>query len=236
MKVLVACEESQAVCKAFREKGHKAYSCDIQECSGGHPEWHIQGDVLAVLNPTQHCTPVGDVFEGIEFKTVDGVAHTIQPKWDLIIAHPPCTYFSNATMVNLGRKDKPHIFNDEWKRKFFKKRQAAFDFVMKIWNANCNKIAIENVVGYLSTHFQKPNQYIEPYYFGDAWKKKTCLWLKGLPNLTPTNIVEPKGKWVRHHLKNKNDLQGYEKSGVYSAKERSKTFKGIAKAMAEQWG
>lgn len=89
MNVLIACEESQRVCTAFREKGHNAFSCDVQECSGGHPEWHIQDDVLNVLNPTQHCTPVGDVFEGIEFKTVDGVAHTIQPKWDLIIAHPP---------------------------------------------------------------------------------------------------------------------------------------------------
>ena len=94
MKALVACEESQVVCIELRKRGWDAYSCDIQECSGGHPEWHIQGDVLNVLNPTQHCTPVGDVFEGIEFKTVDGVAHTIQPKWDLIIAHPPCTYLT----------------------------------------------------------------------------------------------------------------------------------------------
>ena len=223
MKVLVACEESQRVCVAVREKGHEAYSCDIQECSGGHPEWHIQGDVLPLLNG--RC----------EFTTIGGTKHKIEGKWDMIIAHPPCTYFSNATMVNLGRKDHPDVFNEEWKKSFFEKRKNAFDFVQTIYNADCEKICIENVVGYLSTHFRKPNQYIEPYYFGDPWKKKTCLWLKGLPDLVPTEIVEPKGKWVRHHLKTKDDLKGYENRGVYSAKERSKTFLGIAKAMASQW-
>lgn len=224
MKVLVACEESQRVCVAFREKGHEAYSCDVQMCSGGHPEWHIMQDVLPLLNG--QC----------RFKTTDGTEHSIDGKWDLIIAHPPCTYFSNATMVNLGRKDHPEVFNEEWKMSFFEKRKNAFDFVQTIYSADCEKICIENVVGYLSTHFRKPNQYIEPYYFGDPWKKKTCLWLKGLPDLVPTEIVEPKGKWVRHHLKTKDDLKGYENRGVYSAKERSKTFHGIAKAMAEQWG
>ena len=228
MKVLVACEESQVVCKAFREKGHEAYSCDIQECSGGHPEWHIKGDVLPIINGYKSPTDI--------FITQDGTAHCVPKKWDMIIAHPPCTYFSNATMVNLGRKDKPHIFNDEWKKRFFNNRDKAFEFVKKIYYADCEKICIENVVGYLSTHFKKPTQYIEPYYFGDAWKKKTCLWLKGLQPLKPTNIVEPKGKWVRHHLKAKNDLKGYENGGVYSAKERSRTFDGIGQAMAEQWG
>ena len=224
MKVLVACEESQAVCKAFRERGHEAYSCDIIECSGGHPEWHIQGDVLPLLNGK--C----------EFETVDGTKHNVESKWDLIIAHPPCTYFSNATMVNLGRKDKPHIFNEEWKRSFFKKRKNTLDFVKYIYNADCEKICIENVVGYLSTHFKKPSQYIEPYMFGDPWKKKTCLWLKGLPILQATYVITPKGKWVRHHLKDKDDLVGYETKGVYSAKKRAETFPGIAQAMAEQWG
>ena len=224
MNVLVACEESQRVCMAFRERGHEAYSCDIQECSGGHTEWHIMQDVLPLLNG--RCN----------FKTMDGTEHSIEGKWDLIIAHPPCTYFSNATMVNLGRKDHPDVFNEEWKMSFFEKRKNAFDFVQTIYSSDCEKICIENVVGYLSTHFRKPNQYIEPYYFGDPWKKKTCLWLKGLPALVPTEIVDPKGKWVRHHLKTKDDLKGYENSGVYSAKERSKTFPGIAKAMADQWG
>lgn len=224
MNILVACEESQRVCEAFRKKGHEAFSCDLLPCSGGHPEWHIQGDVLPLLNG--HC----------EFTTIDVVKHKIDGKWDMIIAHPPCTYFSNATMVNLGRKDHPEIFNDEWKSAFFNKRDKAFEFVKTIYNADCDKICIENVVGYLSTHFMKPSQYIEPYYFGDPWKKKTCLWLKGFPALKPTQIVQPKGKWVRHHLKIKDDLKGYENRGVYSAKERSKTFEGIAKAMAEQWG
>ena len=224
MNVLVACEESQAVCKAFRDKGHNAFSCDIIDCSGGHPEWHIKQDVLPLLNG--RC----------EFQTIDGQAHKIEGKWDLIIAHPPCTYFSNATMVNLGRKDRPNVFNEEWKAKFFENRKKAFDFVMKIWEADCDKICIENVVGYLSTHFQKPSQYIQPYYFGEPWKKKTCLWLKNLALLEKTNEVVPTGKWVRHHLKTKNDLNGYSNRGVYSAKERSRTFKGIGKAMAEQWG
>jgi site-specific DNA-cytosine methylase len=232
MNVLVACEESQRVCTAFREKGHNAFSCDILPCSGGHTEWHILRDVLDILNPTEL---IGVNQRGIVFETMDGLIHDVE-KWDLIIAHPPCTYFSNATMVNLGRKDHPEVFNEEWKRSFFEKRKNAFDFVQTIYNANCEKICIENVVGYLSTRFRKPNQYIEPYYFGDPWKKKTCLWLKGLPALAPTEIVEPKGKWVRHHLKTKDDLKGYENSGVYSAKERSKTFEGIAKAMADQWG
>ena len=232
MNVLVACEESQRVCTAFREKGHNAFSCDIQECSGGHPEWHIKGDVLNVLNPTEL---IGVNEFGIVFETMDGLIHDVE-KWDLIVAHPPCTYFSNATMVNLGRNDHPEVFNDEWKAKFFENRKNAFDFVMKFWKADCDKICIENVVGYLSTHFQKPSQYIEPYYFGDPWKKKTCLWLKGLEALKYTNVVEPIGKWVRHHKKTKDDLRGYDISGVYSSKERSKTFPGIAKAMAEQWG
>ena len=120
MKVLVACEESQAVCKAFREKGHEAYSCDIIDCSGGHPEWHIKCDVLSLLNG--YCL----------FETMDGIKHYINAKWDMIIAHPPCTYFSNATMVNLGRKDKPHIFNEEWKKRFFTNRKNALEFVKKI--------------------------------------------------------------------------------------------------------
>lgn len=107
---------------------------------------------------------------------------------------------------------------------------------MKIWNADCNKICIENVVGYLSTHFQKPSQYIEPYFFGESWKKKTCLWLKNLPPLKKTDVIIQKGKWVRHHLKTKDDLYGYDNPGVYSAKECSKTFPGIANAMADQWG
>lgn len=223
MRVLIACEESQRVCTEFRERGHESYSCDIQECSGGHPEWHIMQDVLPLLNG--RC----------KFKTCDGKEHCIDGKWDLIIAHPPCTYFSNATMVNLGRKDHPEVFNEEWRQNFYRKRDAAFQFVMSIYSADCDRIAIENVVGYLNTHFKKPTQIIQPFFFGEPYRKATCLWLKGLPKLEPTEIVRPTCKWVKHNLKTKDDLKGYEKAGVLTAKERSKTFKGIAKAMSEQW-
>ena len=224
MKILVACEESQRVTVAFREKGHIAFSCDLQDCSGEHPEWHIKGNALPLLNG---CC---------RFTTSDGINHILNGKWDMIIVHPPCTYFSNATMVNLGRKDKPDIFNEEWRKAFYKKRQAAFEFVMSIYNADCEKICIENVVGYLSTHFKKPTQIIQPYYFGEPWRKATCLWLKGLPPLVSTDLVEPQGKWVKHNLKSKDDLKGYAKRGVFSAKERSRTFLGVANAMANQWG
>ena len=233
MKVLVACEESQAVCKAFREKGHEAYSCDIIECSGGHPEWHIKGDVLRVLNPTQHCTPVGDVFEGIEFKTVDGVAHTIQPKWDLIIAHPPCTYLclsgqKHCNVELYGEKAKERI----------KERDKAIEFFMQFVNADCEKIAIENPVGIMSRYYKKATQYIQPLQFGHPTSKRTGLWLKNLPKLIPSNIVEQE-----FHISGtgrKWDKWFWESSLIYPLSERSKfrsrTFPGIAKAMAEQWG
>lgn len=203
MKVLVACEESQAVCKAFRELGHEAYSCDIQECSGGHPEWHIQGDVLPLLNE----------------------------KWDLIIAHPPCTYLTLT-----GNK----WFKPEYKDRFpdrEKQREEAVKFFMMFANADCEKIAIENPVCIMSSRWRKPDQYIEPYYFGDPEKKKTGLWLKGLPKLVPTDVVEPiivqcksGAKEPRWHMETMK-LPPKERS-----KARSKTFPGIASAMAEQWG
>lgn len=203
MKVLVACEESQAVCKAFRELGHEAYSCDIQECSGGHPEWHIQGDVLPLLNE----------------------------KWDLIIAHPPCTYLTLT-----GNK----WFKPEYKDRFpdrEKQREEAVKFFMMFANADCEKIAIENPVCIMSSRWRKPDQYIEPYYFGDPEKKKTGLWLKGLPKLVPTDVVEPiivqcksGAKEPRWHMETMK-LPPKERS-----KARSKTFPGIACAMAEQWG
>ena len=236
MKVLVACEESQAVCKAFREKGHEAYSCDILECSGGHPEWHIKGDVLRVLNPTQHCTPVGDVFEGIEFKTVDGVAHTIQPKWDLIIAHPPCQKLSCAGAVNLGRKGCA-CETPEWREKFFNDRTEAVIFFMQFMACNCDRVCVENPVGYMNTHYRKPDQFVEPFQFGDPWKKKTGLWLKGLNPLKPTNVVTPTGKWVQQNkMGQPPKSEAWEVVGFTDAKTRSKTFEGVAKAMAEQWG
>lgn len=203
MRVLVACEESQEVCKAFRALGHEAYSCDIEPCSGGHPEWHLQCDALEI----------------------------IKMRWDLIIAHPPCTYLTNA-----GNK----WFKAEFKERFpdrENQREAAVSFFMAFWNTDCPRVAIENPQGIMSSRFRKPDQYIEPYMFGDAEKKKTGLWLRGLPALTPTEVVEPiiiecasGAREPRWHMETMH-LPPKERSKV-----RSKTFPGIARAMAEQWG
>ena len=173
MRILIACEESQRVCTAFRRRGHEAYSCDVIDCSGGHPEWHIKRDVIPLVNG--NC----------EFETCDGQTHKVGGKWDMIIAHPPCTYLTNA-----GNK----WFKPEYRERFpdrEKQREDAVLFFMKIWNADCCRVAIENPQGIMSSRFRPPNQYIEPYMFGDAEKKKTGLWLRGLNPLEPTNIVEP---------------------------------------------
>lgn len=194
MKVLVACEESQAVCIAFRERGHEAYSCDIQECSGGHPEWHIQDDAIKVA---YH----GD--------------------WDIMIAHPPCTWLCRAMRTNAARKDRPNITPI-----FFDERQKAFDFVMRLYNAPIERIAIENPIGYLNSAFRKPNQIIYPWMFGHGYRKDVCLWTKNLPLLIPTDIVEGRAKldfWSTKRNPNGVSL-------------KSKTFPGIAKAFADQWG
>ena len=225
MNVLVACEESQRVCIAFREKGYNAFSCDILPCSGGHPEWHIQGDVLKILNP--YKLPFGG--EVIEFRTMDGVDYVIE-KWDLIIAHPPCTYLTIA-----GNKWFKPEFADRFPDRQ-KQRKEAIDFFMAIANADCEKIAIENPVGVMSSQWRKPDQYIEPYMFGDPEKKKTGLWLKGLPLLKPTNIVEP----VIIHCKSGANEPRWHMETMHLPKEersrvRSQTFIGIAHAMADQW-
>ena len=204
MNILIACEESQRVCIAFRERGNEAFSCDIQDPSGGHPEWHILGDALAILNPTP---------EGIAFDTMDGKSHHI-PKWDLIIAHPPCTYLSNAGACWLNPKGK---LNQER----YEKGLEAKAFFMQFYNAKCERIAVENPVPSKVFELPKYTQIIQPYEYGHPYTKRTCLWLKGLPKLKSTNIVEPaKGGWVWGR----------------DAKHRSKTFEGIAQAMAEQWG
>jgi hypothetical protein len=220
MKVLVACEESQEVCKAFREKGHEAYSCDIQECSGGHPEWHIQSDVLPLLNG--NC----------EFVTVDDQKHSVDGKWDLIIAHPPCTYLT----VTGNRWFNVERYGDKAVQRI-KDRKEAAKFFMAFANADCDHIAIENPVGYMSTYWRKPDQIIQPWMFGDAEEKKTCLWLKGLPNLIETNIVTPPDR-VRFNS-GKSMPKWYADAWHLSKEERSKlrskTFPGIAKAMANQW-
>lgn len=158
MRVLVACEESQTVCKAFRVLGHEAYSCDIQECSGGHPEWHFKQDVLPLL----------------------------KEQWDLIIAHPPCTYLT----VTGNRWFNVERYGDAAIKRAADREEAA-RFFMEFTKTNCKHVAIENPIGVMSTRYRKPDQTIQPYWFGDPQRKGTCLWLIGLPPLKPTNVVEP---------------------------------------------
>lgn len=221
MKILVACEESQRVCTAFREKGHEAYSCDLQACSGGHPEWHIMQDVIPLLNG--NC----------EFETVDGTKHKIEGKWDMIIAHPPCTYLTvvGNRWFNVERYGEKAIQRQ-------KDRKEAIKFFMEIANADCEKIVIENPLGVMSTVWRKPEQIIQPYMFGDSFEKRTCLWLKGVDPLISTNKVEPpervkfdSGKTMPKWYADLWHLPREERSRL-----RSKTFPGFAKAMAEQWG
>lgn len=218
MKVLVACEESQEVCKAFRALGHEAYSCDLQECSGGHPEWHIKGDVLGLLNPGYYSWDIPNyggikTVHGIDqFFTADGSKHQIQ-KWDMIIAFPPCTDLavSGARWFPQKRADG--------------RQQRSIEFFLRFVTADCKKIAIENPIGIMSSEYRKPDQIIQPWQFGHGETKATCLWLKGLPKLLPTDIVDGRAHRVWRMP-----------PGPDRAKLRSKTFPGIAKAMAEQWG
>ena len=221
MKVLVACEESQRVCTEFRKLGHEAYSCDIEPCSGGHPEWHIQDDVLPLLNG--NC----------DFRTVNGDMHHLIGKWDMIIAFPPCTYLTvtGNRWFNIDRYGEKAIQRH-------KDRKDAIDFFMAFANADCEKISIENPVGIMSSKWRKPNQIINPWQFGDAFEKKTCLWLKGLPELKPTNIVEipPRKRFDSGKSMPEWYAEAWHLPKEERAKLRSKTFPGIAKAMAEQWG
>ena len=235
MRILVACEESQAVAIAFRERGHEAYSCDIQECSGGHPEWHIQGDVLNFLNPVVLFP--GEL-PGIQFFTMDNEYHYFLGKWDMIIAHPPCTYLTvtGNRWYNVDRYGEKAI-----QRK--KDRQDAVKFFMNFVNADCDKIAIENPVGYMSTHYRKPDCIIQPYEFGHPARKKTCLWLKNLPSLIPTDVVDPGEILPGGYSVGASAYYATDENGKIlrwndprTAKARSRTFTGIARAMAEQWG
>lgn len=220
MKVLVACEESQVVCKAFREKGHEAYSCDIIECSGGHPEWHIRWDAISLLNG--HCS----------FLTYDGEMHRIDGKWDMIIAFPPCTYLTNT--------GNPYLNVEKYGEKAiqrYKSREESFDFFMRFANADCERIVIENPIGYVNTHWRRPNQIIHPWQFGHPFTKGTCLWLKGVGNLRPT-VAEKPQNCKSYAWETMIDERGKTISwnSELSRRLRSKTFEGIAKAMAEQWG
>ena len=204
MKILVACEESQAVTIELRNLGHEAYSCDIIECSGGHPEWHLQQDVMPLL----------------------------KEKWDMLIAFPPCTYLTvtGNRWFNVERYGEKAVQRQ-------KDREDAINFFMALANAECDKIAIENPVGIMSSAWRKPNQIINPYEFGDPFEKKTCLWLKGLPELKATNIVEvpPRTKFGSGKSMPSWYAEAWSLPKEERAKMRSKTFPGIAKAMAEQW-
>lgn len=194
MKILIACEESQVVTKEFRKRGHEAYSCDIEPCSGGHPEWHFKRDVKDL--------------SAYEWMLTDKQKW----HWDIIIAFPPCTHLA----VSGARWFK--------EKKADGRQQRAIDFFMWFANHPCPKIAIENPVGIMSTLWRKPDQIIQPWQFGHGETKATCLWLKGLPKLIPTDVVEGRKNRI-HRMPPSKDR----------AKLRSKTFEGIAKAMGAQW-
>lgn len=202
MKVLIACEESQRVCAEFRRRGHEAYSCDILPTSGAHPEWHLQEDVIPVLNRN----------------------------WDMIIAFPPCTYLTctGNRWFDIDRYGEKAIERH-------RQREKAIDFFMLFATAKCPRVAIENPVGVMSSVYRKPDQIINPWQFGDPYEKRTCLWLKGLPQLVPTAVVTPEPRIT--YASGKTMPAWYCKvSGKDRAMIRSKTFHGIARAMAEQWG
>lgn len=201
MKILVACEESQAVTIELRKLGHEAYSCDIIPCSGGHPEWHLQVDALELL----------------------------KMKWDMIIAHPPCTYLTNAGARHLW---KDHQLNQER----YEKGLEAKAFFMAFLNADCPKIAVENPIPSKVFELPQYTQTVQPFEYGHPFTKKTCFWLKGLPPLIPTDIVEPTATWCPSG--SYSHKHGDKHRGMFTkdrARNRSKTFPGIAKAMAEQW-
>ena len=218
MKVLVACEESQAVCKAFRERGHEAYSCDIIECSGGRPEWHIKQNVLPLLN--------GDC----NFVTTDGQAHSIKGKWDMIIAFPPCTYMSKAGARWMF--PKAGVICQER----LKQAMSAKAFFLELLNADCPKIAIENPVPLKVVGLPMCTQKIQPYQFGHPYSKATCLWLKGVPKLKPTNILSEYKPFLPSNTGAFSRGGGGSRGVAHDAKTAAKTFEGVARAMAEQWG
>lgn len=220
MFVLVACEESQEVTKEFRRLGHNAFSCDLLECSGGRPEWHTQRDVTRLI---EGCC---------EFVTMDGVKHFVY-KWDLVIAFPPCTYLTvtGNRWFNVERYGEKALQRIE-------DRKNAITFFKLFADAKCDRVAIENPVGVMSTEWRKPDQIIQPYMFGDAYEKTTCLWLKGLPLLKPTNVVQPPDRKVFDSGKSMPTwyAEAWHLPKEERARLRSKTFHGVAVAMAEQWG
>lgn len=224
MNVLIACEESQRVCIEFRKRGHNAFSCDIMECSGGHPEWHIQGDALKAI-------------QGGQITTMDGATHDVG-KWDLLIAHPPCTYLSNVATRHFSLRCSPaEKVVARWEE-----RARSAVFFMHFILADIPRIAVENPVGFMNTAYRKPDQIIHPYMFADSEEdaeqyvtKATCLWLKGLPKLQTNNLPKPDNGIIYSYMPS-GKARTWEDTHTRSAKVRSKTFPGIARAMAEQWG
>lgn len=215
MKILIACEESQAITLAFRKLGLEAYSCDLLPCSGGHPQWHYQDDVFNVI---------------------------AKENWDMMIAHPPCTYLTSSGVQWLSHpEDKDLPFEERRPHPKYPNRRKdmldSVEFVKALYNCKIPMVAIENPIGLLSTRWRKPDQIIQPYMFGDEATKSSCLWLKNLPQLTPTNIVS-KGEFVTFSS-GKKMTKWYADAKVSSDKERrllrSKTFQGIADAIAKQW-
>ena len=214
MNILVACEESQRVCLAFREKGHNAFSCDLQDCTGGFPQFHIKGDVLPLLNG--NCI----------FYTSDGCKHFITGNWDMLIGFPPCTYFSRCNFFNYYRNG---VFN--YKR--FEESKKYVDFFFSLYNANIPLICLENPLPIsLFTDILPPySMRLQPFEFGEPYSKLTCLWLKGLPPLLPTLLCTEYSSYVKFNQR----IDGVH-SIAEQSKYRSKTFNGVAKAMADQWG
>lgn len=227
LRVLVACEESQEVCKAFRALGHQAYSCDIQECSGGHPEWHIKGNVLPLLNGYKGLNNDPTTF----FWTEDGKTHTLPRQWDMIIAHPPCTYLTVT-----GNRWFNEVRYGEKARQRQKDRYRAIVFFMHFALADSERIVVENPVGVMGTAWRSADQIIQPWQFGDAADKQTALWLKGVQKLNPTKIVERPQRMQFASGKTMPKWYADLWHDADRAISRSKTFPGIARAMAEQWG
>lgn len=218
LNVLVACEESQEVCKAFRELGHRAFSCDLQECSGGRPEWHVVGDVLAMIDGER------------AFTTQDGMTHYQPGAWDLVVAHPPCTYLTNGGAVRLY--DSPGVLNAER----YAKGLDAKAFFLRCLNCTAQYKAVENPAPARVFDLPRYSQIVNPYEFGHHYKKRTCLWLVNLPPLMPTYIAsEGLVSWVSGGSKNGGVPRSTPTTNFRDGKRRSKTFPGIAHAMAEQW-
>jgi hypothetical protein len=204
MKILVACEESQVVTKEFRSLGHEAWSCDILSCSGGHPEWHIQGDVVPIL----------------------------KDNWDMVLAFPPCTHLAVSGAAHFAKK------------RLDGRQQEGIDFFMQFTKLDhVPKVAIENPIGIMSKIYRKPDQIIQPYQFGEDASKRTCLWLKGLPILIETcrvvgrMVTTPSGKVVERWA-NQCSNYGHDKTSPSPERSRirSKTYMGVAKAIAQQYG